>query len=143
MALDCDAKYRCKHRAISYENYRCWVSKLRSRSRGSAERMWGEFSILAWRILGKSPTNLSANFDGKFFTRFFRPFFSRVSAPPPKKKFTPKIRAQNCRHSAPISHFLRHFLFYTPIFCLRGRPRDLIQLSGKSLVGKPPTVGVD
>ena len=66
------------------------------------------FFILAWRILGKMPANVSANFFSKFVPRFFRPCFSRVSGPslppPPKKKIqpTPKIHAQNCRHSSPI-----------------------------------------
>ena len=31
-----------------------------------AERIWGEFFILARRNLGKLPANLSANFDGEF-----------------------------------------------------------------------------
>ena len=70
-------------------------------ARGSAERIWGEFFILAWRILGKFPANFSANYDGKFILRIFRPCFSRVSGP--HKKFTPKIHVQNCRHSSPIS----------------------------------------
>ena len=36
-------------------------------SRGSAERIWGEFFFLAWQFLGKLLTNFSANFDGEFF----------------------------------------------------------------------------
>ena len=37
----------------------CW-------SRRYAERIRGEFFILARRILGKLPANFSANFDGEF-----------------------------------------------------------------------------
>ena len=35
-------------------------------SRRYAERIWGEFFILARRIVGKLPANFSANFDGEF-----------------------------------------------------------------------------
>ena len=45
---------------------------------------------------GKLPTNFSSNFDGENVPWFFRPCFSRISGPP-------KIHAQNCRHSSPIS----------------------------------------
>ena len=70
----------------------------------------------AWRILGKWPAK-SANFDGEFFPLIFRHCFSRVSGPPQKNKFTPKIHAQNCRHSSPISFsrtqiFSRQFSAY-------------------------------
>ena len=55
----------------------------------------GRFFFFAWRVLGNLPTNCSANFDGDFFQRLFRPCFSRESATPPKKnsrsKFTPKL----------------------------------------------------
>ena len=92
-------------------------------SRGSAERIWGDFFGGGGggpRILGKLPANFSANIDGEFFLWFFRPFFSRVSGSP--IKFTPKIRAQNCRHSSPISLSRTQNLF-TPIFCLQRRPK--------------------
>ena len=35
-------------------------------SRRYAERIWGEFFILARRTVGKLPANFSANFDGEF-----------------------------------------------------------------------------
>ena len=35
-------------------------------SRRYAERIWGEFFILARRNVGKVPANFSANFDGEF-----------------------------------------------------------------------------
>ena len=35
-------------------------------SRRYAERIWGEFFILARRTVGKLPVNFSANFDGEF-----------------------------------------------------------------------------
>ena len=59
----------------------------------------------------------------KCFLRIFGPCFSRVSGPPPRK-----IHAQNSRPNllAFLSNFTfsnSHF-FFTPIFCLRGRPRD-------------------
>ena len=85
-------------------------------SRGCAERIWDE--ILAWRTVGKSPTNFSANFDGDFFfLQNFRPCFSRASGP--HKKI-----AQNSRPE--LSAFLSNFTFsspnfFTPIFCLLGR----------------------
>ena len=65
----------------------------------------GEFLNLV-RNSGKLPANFSANVDGEFFLRIFRPCFSRVSAPPPpkkKKQFTPKLHAQ--KSSACLSNF--------------------------------------
>ena len=85
--------------------YNCW-------SRGSAEQIWGEFFILACRILGNLPASFSANSDGEFWSRLFRPCFSRVSGLP--KKFTPKIHAQTCWHSSPISLSRTQF-FFTPL----------------------------
>ena len=38
---------------------KCWL-------RSYAERIWGEFFILARRIVGKLPANFSAKFDGEF-----------------------------------------------------------------------------
>ena len=61
----------------------CWA-------RGSAEQIWGDFFLLAWRIFGKLPANFSAEFDGEVFPRVYRPCSSRVSAPP-QKNFTPKF----------------------------------------------------
>ena len=63
-------------------------------SRRYAERIWGEFFILVRRILGKLPANFSANFDGEFGWRIFRPCFSKVSGRQKKKsrpKFTSRI----------------------------------------------------
>ena len=99
----------------------CFLQRRIICSRGSAERIWGEFLVLVWRIFGKLPANVSANFDGKFFPRSSRPCFSRASGPP--KKFTPKIHGQNSRHSYPIS--LCFTFFCTPIFCLRARPKSM------------------
>ena len=92
--------------------------------RGSAERIWGEFFILAWWILGKWPVNFSATFDGELFPQIFQPcFFFLGFRPPPSKK---KNHAQNSRPKIvgiPLKlHFLEPF-FFTPIFCLRGRSR--------------------
>ena len=62
-------------------------------SRRYAERIWGEFFILVRRILGKLPANFSANFDGEFWKRIFRPCFSRFSGHPKnsRPKFTSRI----------------------------------------------------
>ena len=57
---------------------KCW-------SRGPAERMWGETFNSVRRNSGKLPANFSANLDGEFIPRTFRPCFSRVSGPPPLK----------------------------------------------------------
>ena len=78
--------------------------------------------VLFWpgEISGNLPANLSANFDGKFFLRNFRVCFSRASGLP--KKFTPKIHAQTCRHSSPIS-LSRNQNLFKAIFCLRGTPQ--------------------
>ena len=52
------------------------------KARGAAERSWGELSVLVWRILGKLPANISANFDGEFFRDFFGLVFPRYQPPP-------------------------------------------------------------
>ena len=83
-------------------------------SRGCAERIWGEFFILVWRILGKALANFSANLDSKFRWRMFPVLQAH-------KKFTSKIHARTCQHSSPISLSRTQNLF-TPILCLRGRP---------------------
>ena len=75
-------------------------------SRRYAERIWGEFFILARRILGKLLANsqriLMANFDGGFFGLVFSQGFR-----PPKK-----IHAQNSRPE--LSAFLSNFTFLNP-----------------------------
>ena len=76
------------------------------------------FFCWAWRILGKLLANFSANFDG-FFLLFRRFFVLVFPGNQPPKKFTPQI----CRHSSPIS-LSRTQNVFTPIFCLRGRPRN-------------------
>ena len=43
-----------------------WPKMAKSWSRRYAERIWGEFFILARRSVGKLPANFSANFDGEF-----------------------------------------------------------------------------
>ena len=86
-------------------------------SRGSAERIWGEFVILVRQ------KNFSANFDGEFSSRTFLAnfsvFFCQHFSPPPKTNSRPKFTSRNCRHSSPISLSRTHF-FFTPIFCLLG-----------------------
>ena len=67
----------------------------------------------------KIPANFSANLDANFDSEFFGLVFSRASGSP--KKITPKIHAQTCRHSSPIS-LSRTQTYFTPSFCLRGRP---------------------
>ena len=64
------------------------------------------------RILGKLPGNFSANFVGEFFSANCSALFSQDFSPPPpqQKKVTPKIHAQNCRHSSPISFLHAGFL---------------------------------
>ena len=69
---------------------------LNSWARGSAERIWGEFYILAWPIFGTLPANASANCDGEVCPRILRPCFFQGFSPPPQKKrsrpkFTPRI----------------------------------------------------
>ena len=85
------------------------------RSRGSAERIWGESFSLVRRILENcqriSPANFSTNFSA-LFLQGFRPL--------------QKIHAQNSRPKS--SAFLSNFKFvgpkfFTPTFCLRGRPK--------------------
>ena len=50
--------------------------------------------ILVWRILGKLPANFSRHF--LFFAKFSALFRQGFRHP---KKITPRIHAQNCRHS--------------------------------------------
>ena len=95
-------------------------------SQASAERNWGVF------FCNFGPANfrkIAGEFFSEFWWRIFSASFSALlfqgfrspGPPPPKKKFTPKIHAQNCRHSYPMSLSQTQF-FITPIFCLRGRP---------------------
>ena len=42
------------------------------RARGSAERIWGDFFILVWRILGKLSAKFSANFHSEIFAQIFQ-----------------------------------------------------------------------
>ena len=63
--VDC---WSCRHLAqLDLQQFALAVLKGRiCWSRRYAERIWGEFFILARRNLGKSPANFSANFDGEF-----------------------------------------------------------------------------
>ena len=72
-------------------------------SRRYAERIWGEFSILVRRILGRLPANFSANFDSEFFGLVFPGF-----------QATQKIHAQNSRPES--SAFLSNFTLLNPNF---------------------------
>ena len=96
---------------------------------GSAARIWGEFFILAWRILGKLPANFSANFDGKKFSRQI--CFSQGFRPP-HKNFTPKKS----------SAFLLNFTFlkltfcHADFFCLQGRPKIFVTMSFSESLGR-------
>ena len=62
--------------------------------------------VLAWRILGKLPSNLSANFDGEFF---FREFFGLVSP-----WHQAKIHAQTWHPN--LLALLSNFTFSNPNF---------------------------
>ena len=64
----------------------------------------GEFR----KIAGEFPSKYSAN---------FQPCFSRVSAPPPPQKFTPKIVG------IPLHLHIFEPNVFAPIFCFWGRPR--------------------
>ena len=57
-------------------------------------------SFLVWsgEFLGESPTTFSGNSSLNLFPWIFGPCFSRGFRSPPK--VTPKIHAQNCRHSS-------------------------------------------
>ena len=67
----------------------------------------------------KLPANFSANFDGDFLLQKIRPSFSRASGPRKKfTKFTPRIVGISLQF-----HFLEPKSCFTPIFCLRGRPK--------------------
>ena len=66
------------------------------------------FSSLAkfWRIAHKF---LSEFFKDIYPANFAALFLQRFRQPPPKKRITPTIHAQNCRHSSPTSDFRAHF----------------------------------
>ena len=92
-----------------------WHSQRHSQERRTLLQVFwpGEFCENCRQI---SQRILMAN----FFCELFHLVISGVSGPPPPK-FTPKVHAQNCRHSSPIS-LSRTQNFVTAIFCLRGRP---------------------
>ena len=102
-------------RAHAMPNRQWWA-------RGSAERIWGDFFILAWQIWGNLPTNFSANFDGEFLSANFAALFFPRCHPPEndsRPKFTPTIVG------IPLQC---HFRFsspnvFMPIFCLWERPK--------------------
>ena len=69
----------------------------------------------------------------------FRKFFGLVFLgfqPPPPRKITPKIHAQNCRHS--LISLSRTQDFFTPIFCSQRRSKncDNFRSRGKPDIGK-------
>ena len=84
---------------------KCW-------SRRYAERIWGDFFILARRISGKLPANFSANFDREFFGLVFPGL--QATQKNSRPKFTSRIVGIPLQ-----SHFLE-----PKIFCLRGRPKN-------------------
>ena len=87
--------------------HKCW-------SRGSAEQIWVEFVFFGLAILRKIVGEFLSEFlERFFFPRAFQFYFSRVSAPPPKK-----LHIQNCGHSFPNVFKPRNL---SPIFCLWGR----------------------
>ena len=82
--------------------------------------IWGGFFIWVRQILGKLPANFSANSHIEIVPQFFGLVSQGFQAPP--KKFTPEIQAQNSRHFFPVSSHFWTQHFFTPIFCLQGRP---------------------
>ena len=100
----------------------------RDRSRGSAKRIWVESFVLVRRILGKLPTNFSENFYGKFSREFFGLVSPGVPGPSQQKN-----HPKNCRLSVQF-HLLEPICFFTPTFCLRGRPKE------KVFNGHPPDI---
>ena len=99
-------------RKIVQKRYFSW-------SRGSAERIGGEFFILVRRILGKFASEFLSEFWWRILIANFSALFFQGFRPP--KKFMHKIHIQNCRHSSPIS-LSRTQNKFTAIFCLQGRP---------------------
>ena len=82
------------------------------------EEIWGEFLILAWRILGKITGEwrfFSANFSGLFFQGFRAP-----------KKCTPKIHVQNL--SAFLSNVTSRTQFFSRRFSAHGGDQNQSEL---------------
>ena len=65
----------------------------------------------------------------KFLSEFFQRFFSAnclalfLQGFRPPRKFTPKLHAQDCRHSSPISHFEPNF--FHAAFLLMGDIKNI------------------
>ena len=99
----------------------CW-------SRGSAERIWGEFLILVWRIFRTLPANVLANSSANLFREFVSLVSSGFQGP------SQKIHARN---SLPkLSTFLFNFAFLNPFlywcrFSLGGRFRYYLFFSSR------------
>ena len=66
-----------------------WES-IPSKSWGSAEWIWVEFSILAWRILGELPASFSAD-SSAYFSRASFGLVCLCRVPPPKRSICAKI----------------------------------------------------
>ena len=71
------------------------------------------FGLIFRQILGELPANFSANFSRNIFGLVS----PGIQAPPPQ--FTPKIVGIPLQFQLFEPNF-----FFTPIFCLRGRPRE-------------------
>ena len=83
------------------------------------EVLQSELFGLAWRILGKSPANFSANLMANFFCECFGLVFHKIHAQNSRPKSSAFL--YNFTFSNPI------FFFFTPIFCLIwGRPRMIL-----------------
>ena len=88
------------------------------------------FLFLAWQTLGELPANFSANFDGEFILRIFRPCFSRGSGP--KKNSRPNL-------SALLSNFIQFLepkMFYADFLLTGETKRCAISLRSKSIASK-------
>ena len=72
-------------------------------SQGSAERNWGElFFYFGLANFGNCRLISQQDLMANLFLRFFCPCFSSASAPSPPNN-SPKMHAQTCRQSSPIS----------------------------------------
>ena len=87
-------------------------------ARGSAERIWGEFFIWSSEFFVKFAGEFLSVISWCFFLQIFRPCFSRISGPPPKKKSGPKFTSRIV--GIPLQfHFLNPKLIHTD-FLLAG-----------------------
>ena len=74
---------------------------------------------------GEFSEKVSANFSANSSAIVF-PANSSAVLFSPGLQAPQKIHTQNCQHSSPVSHFTAlNPLFFRPIFCLRGRSRNV------------------